>query len=53
MKTPENHPHKIPKSPYMKSHHLQADVGHYGVFSGRRWDNQIYPVLRNHIQSSI
>ena len=39
--------------PYMKSHHLQADVGHYGVFNGRRWENQIYPVVRDHIQSSI
>jgi len=26
--------------PYMKSHHMQPGVGHYGVFSGRRWDNQ-------------
>jgi poly(3-hydroxybutyrate) depolymerase len=39
--------------PYMKSHHLQAGVGHYGVFNGRRWDNQIYPVLRDHIQCSV
>ncbi len=39
--------------PYMKSHHLQAGVGHYGVFSGRRWDTQIYPMVRNHIQASI
>src|SRR5271157_4655901 len=38
--------------PYMKTHHLQAGVGHYGVFNGRRWDTQVYPVLRNHIQSS-
>ena len=38
--------------PYMKTHHLQAGVGHYGVFSGRRWETQVYPVLRNHIQSS-
>jgi poly(3-hydroxybutyrate) depolymerase len=38
--------------PYMKSHHLQAGVGHYGVFSGRRWENQIYPMVRNHIQAS-
>jgi poly(3-hydroxybutyrate) depolymerase len=37
---------------YMKSHHMQAGVGHYGVFNGRRWDSQIYPVLRNHIQAS-
>jgi poly(3-hydroxybutyrate) depolymerase len=38
--------------PYMKTHHMQAGVGHYGVFNGRRWDQQIYPVVRNHIQSS-
>ena len=38
--------------PYMKTHHLQAGVGHYGVFNGRRWETQVYPVLRNHIQSS-
>lgn len=39
--------------PYMKSHHMQAGVGHYGVFNGRRWENQIYPVLRDHIRNSI
>lgn len=39
--------------PYMKSHHMQAGVGHYGVFNGRRWDNQIYPVVREHIQNSM
>jgi len=33
--------------PYRKRHHLQAGVGHYGVFSGMRWSAQIYPVLRN------
>jgi poly(3-hydroxybutyrate) depolymerase len=33
--------------PYMKRHHMQAGVGHYGVFSGRRWENQIYPIVRN------
>jgi polyhydroxyalkanoate depolymerase len=38
--------------PYMKTHHLQAGVGHYGVFNGRRWDTQIYPVVRNHIMGS-
>ena len=37
--------------PYMKRHHLQAGVGHYGVFSGRRWENQIYPIVRNLILS--
>ncbi len=38
---------------YKKAHHLQPGVGHYGVFNGSRWENQIYPVVRNLIQSSI
>ena len=38
--------------PYMKRHHMQAGVGHYGVFSGKRWQNQIYPILRNVILAS-
>ena len=38
--------------PYMKTHHLQAGVGHYGVFNGKRWEAQIYPVVRNHIMSA-
>jgi polyhydroxyalkanoate depolymerase len=37
--------------PYMRTHHLQAGVGHYGVFAGRKWENQIYPQVRNFIQS--
>ncbi|MFD0933676.1 polyhydroxyalkanoate depolymerase [Methylobacterium trifolii] len=37
--------------PHMRTHHLQAGVGHYGVFAGRRWDTQIYPQVRNFIQS--
>jgi poly(3-hydroxybutyrate) depolymerase len=37
--------------PYMKEHHMQPGVGHYGVFSGRRWDSQIYPHLREFIHS--
>ncbi|WP_454856317.1 polyhydroxyalkanoate depolymerase [Rhizobium binxianense] len=35
--------------PHLKRHHLQADVGHYGVFNGRRWEREIYPVVRNMI----
>jgi poly-beta-hydroxyalkanoate depolymerase len=31
---------------------MQAGVGHYGVFSGNRWENQIYPILKNVILSS-
>jgi poly(3-hydroxybutyrate) depolymerase len=38
--------------PYLKRHHMQAGVGHYGVFSGKRWENQIYPILKNAILSS-
>jgi len=35
--------------PYRKRHHMQAGVGHYGVFSGKKWNGQIYPILRNTI----
>ncbi|AOO80810.1 polyhydroxyalkanoate depolymerase [Bosea vaviloviae] len=35
--------------PFRKRHHMQAGVGHYGVFSGRKWDGQIYPIVRNMI----
>ncbi len=38
--------------PYLKRHHMQAGVGHYGVFSGKRWETQIYPILKNVILSS-
>jgi polyhydroxyalkanoate depolymerase len=38
--------------PYMRRHHLQAGVGHYGVFSGKRWEEQVYPIVRNMILSS-
>jgi polyhydroxyalkanoate depolymerase len=32
-----------------KRHHLQPGVGHYGVFSGSRWESQIYPAVRDFI----
>ncbi len=38
--------------PHMKRHHMQAGVGHYGVFSGKRWEGQIYPLVRNLILAS-
>ena len=38
--------------PYMRTHYVQPGVGHYGVFSGRRWQNQIYPVVRGVIHVS-
>jgi poly(3-hydroxybutyrate) depolymerase len=31
-------------------HHLQLGVGHYGVFSGSRWRQETYPMVRNFIQ---
>ena len=38
--------------PYLKTHHLQAGVGHYGVFSGSRWNQQIYPRVRETIHAA-
>ena len=38
--------------PYLKRHHMQPGVGHYGVFSGNRWNSQIYPLLKNVILAS-
>lgn len=35
--------------PHLKRHHMQANVGHYGTFNGRKWENEIYPVVRNMI----
>ncbi|SKA34335.1 polyhydroxyalkanoate depolymerase, intracellular [Enhydrobacter aerosaccus] len=35
--------------PYRKKHYMQAGVGHYGVFAGKRWASQIYPLVRNTI----
>jgi len=38
--------------PFRKRHHLQPGVGHYGVFSGRRWESQVYPIVRSVIQAN-
>ena len=57
----EKHPELASKSvddlckgikPYMRRHHMQAGVGHYGVFSGKRWEEQVYPIVRNMILAS-
>lgn len=37
--------------PYCKQHHLDATVGHCGVFNGNRWDRQIFPRLRDFIHA--
>jgi poly(3-hydroxybutyrate) depolymerase len=39
--------------PYLKTHHVQTGVGHYGVFSGRRWQEQIYPRVRDMIHANM
>ncbi|MBX3664237.1 MAG: polyhydroxyalkanoate depolymerase [Burkholderiales bacterium] len=41
---------KLPQ--YLRTHYVQAGVGHYGVFSGRRWEAQVYPAVRDVIYSS-
>jgi poly(3-hydroxybutyrate) depolymerase len=38
--------------PYMRTHYVQPNVGHYGVFSGKRWQNHIYPMVRDVIHVS-
>ena len=32
-----------------RRHRLQPDVGHYGVFSGRQWEREVYPAVRDTI----
>jgi poly(3-hydroxybutyrate) depolymerase len=38
--------------PFRKKHCVQPGVGHYGVFSGTRWQTQIYPMVRSTIQAA-
>lgn len=33
--------------PHLRRHHLQPGVGHYGVFSGSKWESQVYPQVRS------
>lgn len=30
----------------LRHHHIQPGAGHYGLFGGKRWENEIYPVVR-------
>lgn len=45
--------HRLAKnlSPEKKHFHLQRNVGHYGIFNGRRWREFIMPRIRNFIRS--
>lgn len=38
--------------PFKKKHYVQPGVGHYGVFAGTKWQNQIYPMVRNLVLAS-
>jgi poly(3-hydroxybutyrate) depolymerase len=38
--------------PYLRTHYVQPNVGHYGVFSGKRWQRHIYPLVRDAIHAS-
>jgi poly(3-hydroxybutyrate) depolymerase len=38
----------IPKE--SKDHFEVAGAGHYGIFSGRRWRNQVYPKIKSFIR---
>ena len=37
---------------YLRTHYVQPGAGHYGVFSGRRWESSIYPIVRDVIHSA-
>jgi poly-beta-hydroxyalkanoate depolymerase len=32
---------------------VQPGIGHYGMVSGRKWETQIYPLLRNIVPSEV
>lgn len=36
----------------LRQHHLQTGAGHYGVFSGRRWQNEVFPLVKRLIQAT-
>jgi poly(3-hydroxybutyrate) depolymerase len=38
---------------HQRSHYVQEGVGHYGVFNGARWREQIQPRIRAMIQATI
>lgn len=37
-------------APEKQRYHLQPKVGHYGVFNGRRWREEVYPNVREFIR---
>jgi len=45
--------HKLCKNipDWMKRHHFEKGVGHYGIFNGRRWREQIMPQVRDFVRA--
>lgn len=41
----------ISLAPSLRRHHVQSKVGHYGMFNGRRWREEIYPHVRDFIKT--
>ncbi len=39
-------------APERRRSHVQAGAGHYGVFSGRRWETEVYPLIRETIRAA-
>jgi poly(3-hydroxybutyrate) depolymerase len=35
-----------------KAYHLQPRVGHFGVFNGRRWREEIFPKVRDFVRAN-
>ena len=35
----------------MRRHHVQPKVGHYGLFNGRRWREEILPHVRDFVRT--
>ena len=35
-----------------KRHHVAAGVGHMGIFSGRRWREEVYPMFCEHVRNA-
>ena len=40
----------LPKAKH--AHFEQKNVGHYGIFNGRRWREEIYPRVRDFIRAN-
>lgn len=36
---------------HMKQAHMEIGIGHYGIFSGRKWRNNIQPILHKFIRA--